>query len=102
MSRGGARPGAGRKKKTVTTEEWSGPTLPSGKNLRPLDFWLAIMRDDGAPFELRMSAAKECMPFMHAKPAPKRADQGDLGDTPAAGDDWTADLSPQVSEGRLQ
>lgn len=95
MARGGARPGAGRKKKSVTTEEWKGPALPEGKRLRPLDFWLAILRDENAPFDLRMTAAKEAMPFMHAKPPSSReGEQGNLGDTPGAGDDWSHDLNP--------
>lgn len=100
MARGGARPGAGRRKKTVTTETWKGPVLPEGKRLRPLDFWLAILRDPNAPLDMRMQAAKEAMPFMHAKPAPARdGEQEDLANAPGAGDDWTHDLDPRNAEG---
>jgi hypothetical protein len=97
---GGKRDNSGRKKKAVTTEDWKGPDLPEGKNLRPLDFWLAILRDPNAPFDLRMQAAKEAMPFMHAKPAPARDDgQTDLANAPGAGDDWTHDLDPRNAAG---
>ncbi|MCC6104772.1 hypothetical protein [Acetobacter sp.] len=99
MARGGARPGAGRKKKVAATEEWKGPELPEGKQLRPLDFWLALLRDGNAPLEIRMTAAKEAMPFMHAKPAPSRdGDQTDLANAPGAGDDWTHDLNPNTDQ----
>lgn len=100
MARGGARPGAGRKKNTVTTDTWKGPDLPDGKRLRPLDFWLAILRDAKAPLDMRMLAAKEAMPFMHAKPAPARdGEQTDLANAAGAGDDWTHDLDPRNAEG---
>ncbi|MBS1035382.1 hypothetical protein [Gluconobacter cerinus] len=89
MARGGARPGAGRKKKTQTTEDWAGPIIADSSTLKPLDFWLAILRDETAPNEMRIMAAKEAGPFIHAKPAPRRDDQGDFGDMTSAGDDWS-------------
>lgn len=89
MARGGARPGAGRKKKTQTTEEWAGPRIADDSTLKPLDFWLAILRDPDAPYEMRAMAADKAGPYIHAKPAPRRDDQGDFGDMTSAGDDWS-------------
>lgn len=89
MARGGARPGAGRKKKTQTTEEWAGPRIADDSTLKPLDFWLAILRDPDAPYEMRAMAADKAGPYVHAKPAPRRDDQGDFGDMTSAGDDWS-------------
>lgn len=95
---GGKRDNSGRKKAASTTEEWSGPQFPEGKNIRPLDFWLAIMRDDNAPFDMRMRAAQEAMPFVHGKPSSKEPDQRDLGDVEGAGDSWTHDLNPAADQ----
>lgn len=96
---GGKRDNSGRKK-TVATETWKGPTLPDGQKLRPLDLFLAVLRDPSAPIDARMQAAKEAMPYMHAKPAPARdGEQIDLANAPGAGDDWTHDLDPRNAEG---
>ena len=89
MARGGARPGAGRKKKTQTTEDWAGPKIADYSSLEPLDFWRALLRDPRTPFEIRMIAADKAGPFIHAKPAPRRDGQGDFGDMAPAGDDWS-------------
>ncbi|GEN61697.1 hypothetical protein [Acetobacter nitrogenifigens] len=94
MARGGARPGAGRKKKTQTTEEWNGPVIADYSTLTPLEFWKAVLRDPRAPFELRAMAADKAGPFMHAKPAPIASGQGDLGDMPGAGSKWERAMSP--------
>jgi hypothetical protein len=35
--------------------------------LTPLDFMLAVMRDEQAPLDLRFEAAKSAAPYVHAK-----------------------------------
>jgi hypothetical protein len=70
MARGGARPGAGRRKGTV-----SEPTkhriaiaeaaLVSG--LTPLEYMLSILRDETKPQHERFTAAKEAAPYLHPK-----------------------------------
>ncbi|MCE0743344.1 hypothetical protein LWC05_05490 [Acetobacter sicerae] len=97
MARGGARPGAGRKKKEpIALGTWKGPTLKNPDAARPLDFWLAILRDPQAPMDLRMWASEQAGPVVHARLAPKSDAQGSLADLPGAGDDWSADLNPDV------
>lgn len=67
MSRGGFRPGAGRPKGSKT------PRLPApdatAAGASPLDYLLAVMRDEGQPTETRMRAAGLALPYCHAKPA---------------------------------
>ena len=60
MSRGGARPNAGRKKGQVTrlNEE-------ARKAALPLDFLLEAMRDDQREFSVRLDAAKAAAPYVH-------------------------------------
>lgn len=94
MARGGSRPGSGRKKTRVATKEWKGPPLPESGSLTPLEFWKAVLRDPLAPYEIRAQAAKEAGPYMHARPAPKRDDEGqDL----LPGSEWDTLLSPAVA-----
>ena len=67
MPRGGARPGAGRKKGQATqlNEQARRAALASGTS--PLDFLLAAMRDDGREFNVRLDAAKAAAPYLHAR-----------------------------------
>ena len=59
--RGGARPGAGRKKKALVL-------LPaSPKDQTPLQFLLAMMQDQAVDLKLRVEAARAAMPFVHVK-----------------------------------
>ncbi len=58
---GGARPGAGRPKKTPAV-------LPLAVQYSdPLDFLKAVMNDTGAEAKLRVDAARALMPFVHQK-----------------------------------
>jgi hypothetical protein len=73
--RGGARPGAGRKKGSVDrrfmqqpeqAEHYAGIT-------GPLDYLLRVMRDEHADFRRRDRAAKAALKYTAAKLAPKSA-----------------------------
>lgn len=97
MARGGARPGAGRKKKTETPPDWDGPAIADYSTLTPLEFWQALLRDPRTPFELRAMAADKAGPFMHAKPAPTPSGQGDLADLPNAGNKWVRAIRQVVN-----
>lgn len=58
---GGARPGAGRKKKEPAV-------LPLSVHYDdPLTFLKAVMNDAGAEAKTRVDAAKALMPFVHQK-----------------------------------
>ena len=67
MSRGGARPGAGRKLGSVTkkTREVADQAIGSGET--PLEYLLKVMRDPDAQRAERTDAAKAAAPYMHAK-----------------------------------
>lgn len=65
MSQGGYKPGAGRPKGSRTARL---PT-PSAPSASPLEFLLAVMRDETQPVEVRMRAAGLALPYCHAKPA---------------------------------
>jgi phage terminase small subunit len=58
---GGARPGAGRPRKTVTPL-----TVP--KTADPLQFLLSVVNDAGADPTLRVKAAQAALPFLHQRP----------------------------------
>lgn len=75
MARGGARPGAGRKKKQVDPE-YQGPDIQDFANLTPFDLWLAILRDRKAPISWRLMVSDKLAPLMHARIAPKQLDAG--------------------------
>lgn len=67
MARGGARPGAGRKKGAITTRTREIAEAALGSGLTPLDYMLSILRDDQKPEAMRFEAAKAAAPFVHAK-----------------------------------
>lgn len=67
MARGGTRTGAGRPrgKPNRRTEETQRAVELSG--ITPLDYMLALMRDEGTPPVMRFEAAKAAAPYVHAK-----------------------------------
>ena len=67
MPSGGKRPRAGRPpgSKNKVTRERQAAILASG--LAPLDYMLAILRDEGAPMEVRFEAAKAAAPYVHPR-----------------------------------
>lgn len=110
MPRGGARPGAGRPRKTPVAEPKktkpapkkadpalsdadgfkTNPNWPFGQekppepedlsSLTPLDFLLQVMRDPGEEKGRRMQAAQLAAPYCHAKKAEKSAKQQEAED----------------------
>lgn len=67
QSKGGARPGAGRKKGAPNkkTAELQKAIAESG--ITPLEYMLNIMRDPLADVDVRLDAAKSAAPYVHAK-----------------------------------
>lgn len=66
MPRGGKRQGAGRPKgaKSRMTEQ---AILKAGEGMTPLEFMLAVLRDEEKAFDVRMDAAKAAAPYVHAR-----------------------------------
>jgi hypothetical protein len=66
-SKGGARPGAGRKKSalTVKTREIAEEIAKSG--MTPLEYLMSIMQDDANDQKERTHAAIAAAPYMHPK-----------------------------------
>lgn len=97
MARGGARPGAGRKKKVIE-EEYRGPLIEDYSKLTPVIYWQAILQDPKAPPSWRLMAADKLAPYKHAKPAPRRTDegQGDFFPEDQSSDDATFSSLPPV------
>jgi hypothetical protein len=64
---GGARPGSGRKPGSVTqkTREIAERAIKEG--LTPLEYMLAVMRDEVNDTETRMDAAKSAAPYLHPR-----------------------------------
>lgn len=66
-TRGGARPGAGRKPSALTqrTREIAEKAVEGG--ITPLDFMLEVLRDTGNSRDERMEAAKAAAPYIHPR-----------------------------------
>lgn len=65
--KGGSRPGAGRKpgspnKRTVETQK-----LVEESGLTPLEYMLSVMRDGAEEPKVRLHAATQAAPYVHAK-----------------------------------
>jgi len=67
MPHGGKRAGAGRKVGAATrrTREAADNAVAAG--LTPLEYMLAILRDEGQSSENRMWAAEKAAPYVHPK-----------------------------------
>jgi hypothetical protein len=70
MSRGGARPGAGRpagapNKATEALRALAAELLTDGES--PLDFLTRVFRDEAHPIDLRVEAAGKAAPYVHPK-----------------------------------
>lgn len=74
MARGGARPGAGRKKggHNRVTEQAIEQAKEGG--IMPLDFMLGIMRDEQEVRAVRLDAAKAAAQYLHPKLSAIEAD----------------------------
>ena len=73
MSRGGARPGAGRKpgaRNMITREA----IAKARDGITPLDYLLRVMRDESAEEARRVDAARAAAPYCHARLQPVNSD----------------------------
>lgn len=67
MAKGGAREGAGRKPGSPNKRTAETIAKVEASGLMPLDYMLSVLRDEDAPREDRMEAAKNAAPYVHAK-----------------------------------
>lgn len=65
--RGGKRPNAGRKKGSPNKATADRQKAVEESGLTPLDYMLAIMRNEEAATETRFEAAKAAAPYVHPK-----------------------------------
>ena len=65
--RGGRRAGAGRKRGSVAKIDYEARRQAHATGLTPLDYLLAIMRDEGEDKRERLDAAKAAAPYCHAR-----------------------------------
>jgi hypothetical protein len=67
QSRGGSRPGAGRKKGLPNRKTAEAQAQAEEGGVTPLEFLLNTMRDDGLERRERLAAAVAAAPYVHAK-----------------------------------
>ena len=67
MARGGRREGAGRKPGSVSKLEAEARKKAREGGMMPLDYLLAIMREDKQDPRSRLDAAKAAAPYCHAR-----------------------------------
>lgn len=67
MPKGGARPGAGRKKGAPNKASAKREAEVKASGITPLDYLLEIMRDDKSEKGVRLDAAKAAAPYVHPK-----------------------------------
>lgn len=67
MARGGARPGAGRRKGARDKLDREAAEAAALSGIMPKDFLLSIMRDDSHVLDVRIEAAKAAAPYYHAR-----------------------------------
>jgi hypothetical protein len=67
QSRGGARPGAGRKKGLPNKRTQEAQKLAEATGITPLEYLLSIMRDPVQEPRERLAAAVAAAPYVHAK-----------------------------------
>jgi hypothetical protein len=66
-TRGGKRPGAGRKPNTPNKATQKRQEEVAASGLTPLDYMLSVLRNDLEPPEMRFEAAKAAAPYVHPK-----------------------------------
>lgn len=67
MARGGPRPGAGRKRGSVTKKTTEVAQRAAESGVTPLEYMLKVMRDSKKPLATRLDAAKSAAPYMHPR-----------------------------------
>ena len=92
MPRGGARPGAGRKTKAVSDAMKAceaAAKKSENKDMTPLDFMLAVMRDEDQDLKVRTAMAQAAAPYIHGKAADqakgKKEERQEAADQAASG-----------------
>lgn len=79
---GGARPGAGRPKGSVSRRSVEAVARAMADGISPVEYMLGIMRDPDADAKERAWAAEKSAPYVHPRPAPmERTVQIKLPDT---------------------
>lgn len=79
---GGARPGAGRKRGSVSQRAVDVAAKAMSEGLTPIEYMLSIMRNEDADPKDRGWAAEKVAPYLHPRPAPvARPIQIDLPNT---------------------
>jgi len=66
-SKGGARPGAGRKKGSPNIRTQATQAAVEGSGITPLDYMLQVMRDPATEPRDKLNAAVAAAPYVHAK-----------------------------------
>lgn len=98
MSRGGYRPGAGRKKgaKTKLTER---AIRDAGEGVTPLEFMLGLLRDEQLDMLQRFEAAKAAAPYVHARQIESKIQSENVNynvsDAPLTEDEWEAEYAAE-------
>lgn len=67
---GGARPGSGRPKGSLSTRHAEILSGAASEGVTPVEYMLSIMRDENADGKSRAWAAEKAAPFIHPRPAP--------------------------------
>jgi len=70
MARGGKREGAGRKKGQVSEQTKRRKEImvkAAAEGITPLEFMLAVLRDENADFSERYKAAVDAAPYIHPR-----------------------------------
>lgn len=80
MPRGGVRPGAGRKRGSVSKKTTEIAQRAAASGITPLEYMLKVMRDSKKAASVRMDAAKACAPYMHPRLSAIELDLKDVGD----------------------
>ncbi len=65
-SKGGARPGAGRKKGEPNRRTVEAQAMAKTKGVTPLEYMLSVMHNDNDA-KMRFAAAQAAAPYLHAK-----------------------------------
>jgi len=67
MARGGSRPNAGRKQGSMNRFNLEMVKRAEMGGQMPLDYMLAVMRDESVDTKVRIDAAKASAPYVHQK-----------------------------------
>lgn len=80
MAHGGARPGAGRKRGSLTRKTTEIAQREAASGITPLEFLTKVMKDRKRPIAMRIECAKAAAPYMHPRLSNVEIDLRDLTD----------------------